>query len=167
LRQHVCYDSSANRAGAGKSHLPPPEFDYPMNREGEEVFRNTIATHVDSLRQLLDKIPILSALADAMHATLRSEGKILFCGNGGSAADSQHLAAEIVGRFRRERAGLPSIALTTDTSILTAVANDYGYEAVFSRQVEALARPGDTSRQLGRSQFWLEGTGRGRGLKSA
>ena len=65
------------------------------------------------------------------------------CGNGGSAADSQHLAAEIVGRFRRERRGLPSIALTTDTSILTSVANDYGYERVFARQLEALARPGD------------------------
>jgi len=78
-----------------------------------------------------------------MAATLRAGGKILWCGNGGSAADSQHLAAEIVGRFRRERRGLPSMALTTDTSILTAVANDYGYDAVFSRQVEALGNPGD------------------------
>lgn len=114
-----------------------------MSGPGEEVFRNTIATHVDTVRQLLDKIEVLTAIADAMKATLKSGGKILFCGNGGSAADSQHLAAEFVGRFSRERAGLPSIALTTDTSILTAVANDYGYEVVFSRQVEALARPGD------------------------
>jgi D-sedoheptulose 7-phosphate isomerase len=74
---------------------------------------------------------------------LRAGGKILWCGNGGSAADSQHLAAEIVGRFRRERRGLPSVALTTDTSILTSVANDYGFESVFSRQVEALGVPGD------------------------
>lgn len=69
--------------------------------------------------------------------------KILFCGNGGSAADSQHLAAEFVGRFQKERKGLPAIALTVDTSILTAVGNDYGYENVFSRQVEALAEAGD------------------------
>lgn len=109
----------------------------------EEVFRATIATHIDTVRQLLEKTEVLAGIADAMLTTLRSGGKILFCGNGGSAADSQHLSAEFVGRFRRERAGLPSIALTTDTSILTAVANDYGYEFVFSRQVEALARAGD------------------------
>jgi D-sedoheptulose 7-phosphate isomerase len=78
-----------------------------------------------------------------MAETLRFGGKILWCGNGGSAGDSQHLAAEVVGRFRRERRGLPSIALTTDTSILTAVANDYGFEAVFARQVEALGNAGD------------------------
>jgi D-sedoheptulose 7-phosphate isomerase len=64
-------------------------------------------------------------------------------GNGGSAADSQHLAAELVGRYTRERQGLPSIALTTDTSILTAVANDYGYEQIFARQIDAHCRPGD------------------------
>jgi D-sedoheptulose 7-phosphate isomerase len=69
--------------------------------------------------------------------------KVLWCGNGGSAADSQHLAAELMGRFRRERRGLPSIALTTDTSVLTAVGNDYGYEMVFQRQVEGLCVKGD------------------------
>jgi len=68
---------------------------------------------------------------------------IFFCGNGGSAADSQHLAAEFVGRFVKERRGLPAIALTTDTSILQAVGNDYGYEQIFARQAEALMRPGD------------------------
>ena len=68
---------------------------------------------------------------------------IFFMGNGGSAADSQHLAAELVGRFYKERKGLPSIALTTDTSILTAIGNDYGYDEVFSRQVEALVKPND------------------------
>ncbi|WP_109488718.1 D-sedoheptulose-7-phosphate isomerase [Occallatibacter savannae] len=114
-----------------------------MNREGEEVFRTTIATHIDTVRQLSEKTEVLAAIARVMLSSLRSGGKILFCGNGGSAADSQHLAAELVGRFRRERVGLPSIALTTDTSILTAVANDYGYDSVFSRQVEALARAGD------------------------
>ena len=69
--------------------------------------------------------------------------KVLFCGNGGSAADCQHLAAEFVGRFQKERKGLPAIALTVDTSILTSVANDYGYDSVFARQIQALGTPGD------------------------
>ena len=68
---------------------------------------------------------------------------MFFCGNGGSAADAQHIAAELSGRFFKERRGLPGIALTTDTSAITSIANDYGYEHVFSRQVEALSRPGD------------------------
>src|SRR5438552_2677047 len=76
---------------------------------------------------------------------LRAGGKILFFGNGGSAADAQHLAAEFVGRFVRERAGLPAIALTTDSSILTAVGNDYGFDQIFARQVQALGRPGDVA----------------------
>src|SRR5207237_2928066 len=76
---------------------------------------------------------------------LRNGGKVLFFGNGGSAADAQHLAAELVGRFVRERAGLPAIALTTDSSILTAVGNDYGFEQIFARQVQALGRPGDVA----------------------
>ncbi|MGH2710212.1 MAG: D-sedoheptulose-7-phosphate isomerase [Actinomycetota bacterium] len=78
--------------------------------------------------------------------SLTSGGKVMFCGNGGSAADSQHLAAELVGRLdaTSDRVPLPGIALTTDTSILTAVANDFGYEEVFARQVSALARPGDS-----------------------
>lgn len=107
------------------------------------IFGNAIAEHLEVVRQLREQQGVLEAIALAMTATLRSGGKILWCGNGGSAGDSQHLAAEIVGRFRRERCGLASVALTTDTSILTAVANDYGFEAVFSRQVEALGAPGD------------------------
>lgn len=75
--------------------------------------------------------------------TLKNGNKILICGNGGSAADSQHFAAEIVGRFKLERRGLPAIALTTDTSILTAIGNDYGFEKIFERQVEALGEEGD------------------------
>lgn len=74
---------------------------------------------------------------------LAKGGKILFCGNGGSAADAQHLAAEFVNRFQLERPPLPAIALTTDTSILTAIGNDYGFDQVFSKQVQALGRPGD------------------------
>jgi len=78
-------------------------------------------------------------------ACFGSGGKLLFFGNGGSAADAQHLAAEFVGRFVRERAGLPAIALTTDSSILTAVGNDYGFDQIFARQVQALGRPGDVA----------------------
>ena len=76
---------------------------------------------------------------------LRSGGKLLFFGNGGSAADAQHLAAEFVGRFQIERHPLPAIALTTDSSILTAVGNDYGFEQIFARQVQALGRSGDVA----------------------
>ncbi len=74
---------------------------------------------------------------------LNKGNKVLICGNGGSAADSQHIAAEIVGRFKKERKGLPAIALTTDTSIITAIGNDYGFERIFERQVEALGKEGD------------------------
>lgn len=85
----------------------------------------------------------LAASAGALVECLRGGGKVLLCGNGGSAADAQHFAAELVGRFEVERSGLPAIALTTDTSALTAIGNDYGFEQLFSRQVEALAQPGD------------------------
>ncbi len=78
-----------------------------------------------------------------MATAIKDGNKILLFGNGGSAADAQHIAAEIVGRFKKERRGLPAIALTTDTSILTAVGNDYGFDTVFERQVEALCLPGD------------------------
>ena len=82
-------------------------------------------------------------VAVTIKTALANGKKVLFCGNGGSAADSQHLAAEFVGRFQKERQGLPAIALTVDTSILTAVSNDYGFDKVFVRQVEALGNEGD------------------------
>ena len=86
--------------------------------------------------------PIVRA-TEVMVACLMANGKILACGNGGSAADSQHFAAELIGRFERERPELPAIALTTDTSILTSIANDYDFHQVFSKQVLALGQPGD------------------------
>jgi len=107
------------------------------------IFAQAIAEHQEVIRKVEAQQPVLESIARAMSSALLAGNKILWCGNGGSAADAQHLAAEIVGRYRRERRGLPSIALTTDTSILTAVANDYGYDAVFSRQVEALGVSGD------------------------
>lgn len=85
----------------------------------------------------------LQKIAEICRETLKNGHKIMLCGNGGSAADSQHIAAEFVGRFHKERISLPAIALTTDTSILTAVGNDYGYDVVFKRQVEGLGREGD------------------------
>jgi D-sedoheptulose 7-phosphate isomerase len=111
--------------------------------ERETVFSKAIAEHLDVIQTVTQQQELLEEIARAMAAALHNGNQILWCGNGGSAGDSQHLAAEIVGRFRRERRGLPSIALTTDTSILTSIGNDYGYEAVFSRQVEAMSRPGD------------------------
>lgn len=86
---------------------------------------------------------LLERIAAAVEGSLRGGGKVLFCGNGGSAADAQHLAAELVGRQNFDRPAAAAIALTVDTSALTAISNDYGYEAVFARQVEALGRPGD------------------------
>ena len=85
----------------------------------------------------------LQAAAEACIASLRQGGKLLFAGNGGSAADAQHMAGEFVSRFEFDRPGLAAVALTTDTSILTAIGNDYGYERLFARQVQALGRPGD------------------------
>ena len=85
------------------------------------------------------------ALVVALCKALRTGHKLLLFGNGGSAADAQHIAAELVGRYRNERRGLPAVALTTDTSILTSVGNDYGFERVFARQIEALAVAGDVA----------------------
>ncbi len=85
----------------------------------------------------------IEAVADLIVATYRQQGKVLIAGNGGSAADAQHIAAELVSRFTFDRPALPALALTTDTSILTGIGNDYGYDSLFSRQVEASGRPGD------------------------
>lgn len=106
------------------------------------------AEHLGELAELAARVAgslagQVEEVASMAVATLRAGGRLLFAGNGGSAADAQHLAAEYVVRFRRARRGLPAMALTVDTSVLTAGANDFGYETVFARQVEALARPGD------------------------
>lgn len=90
-----------------------------------------------------DMVPLISNMSILLSDALNRGNMVLVMGNGGSAADSQHFVAEIVGRFKMERKALPAISLTTDTSILTAIGNDYGFDSVFSRQVEALAAPGD------------------------
>ena len=102
-----------------------------------------INAHIEAVKKLSDCEPVIAQIADAWLAALRAGKKILFFGNGGSAADAQHLAAELVVRYRVNRKALPGIALTTDTSILTAHSNDYGFETVLSRQIEALANEGD------------------------
>jgi len=105
---------------------------------------NYLDGHRQAIEVLATQMPdkIVQAV-ELLTSTLKGGGKILLMGNGGSAADAQHFAAEMVGRFLLERKALPAIALSTDTSILTAVGNDYGYDEVFKRQVEALASPGD------------------------
>lgn len=93
--------------------------------------------------QTLNRMPDITHGIEQLAAALADGCKVMACGNGGSAADAQHFASELTGRFERERAGLPGIALTTDTSALTAIGNDYGFELVFARQIQALARSGD------------------------
>jgi D-sedoheptulose 7-phosphate isomerase len=108
-----------------------------------ENLKNAIAEHQTMFAKIGDLIPQISQVAEELKACIKRGGKILIMGNGGSAADSQHIAAEIVGRFKKERRGLAAIALTTDTSIITSVGNDYGYDYIFARQIEALCRPED------------------------
>ena len=108
-----------------------------------QLVANSFMHHQETVTALMSKIPLITDLGIKMYDTIARGNKILICGNGGSAADAQHIAAEIVGRFMKERAALPCIALTTDSSILTAVANDYGFDHIFSRQVYALASSGD------------------------
>lgn len=96
-----------------------------------------------TLRTREECVEGLEAIIELLINTLRRGGKVLLCGNGGSAAEAQHIAGELVGRFKVERHGLPAIPLTASDCVITAIANDYGYSRVFSRQVEALARPGD------------------------
>ena len=110
-------------------------------RIAEAAFAATIALHERVGRNLGPALVAAQAIAEA----LRAGGKLLVFGNGGSAADAQHLSAELVGRFQKERAAMPAIALTVDTSVLTSVANDYSFKQVFVRQIEALGRPGDVA----------------------
>ncbi len=124
-----------------------------------------VAEHLAVAGALRDAGGVLERIAEAIADALRSGRRVYVAGNGGSAADAQHIAAEMVGRFRLERGGLAAVALTTDTSILTAVSNDYGFERVFERQVRALVRPGDVLWLLstsGRSANILEAARAGR-----
>ena len=108
----------------------------------DATLRDAIALHE---RVRAAGLETAAAAAAAITASLRQDGKVLVFGNGGSAADAQHMAAELVGRFARERRGYAAIALTTDASVVTSLSNDYGYDRVFERQIEALGRPGDVA----------------------
>lgn len=103
-----------------------------------------LKAHQDLLQKVINTLaPNIEKACTMINAAILSGNKVLVAGNGGSAADAQHIAAELSGRFVRDRKALPGIALTTDTSAITSIANDYGYEHVFSRQLEAFAQPGD------------------------
>lgn len=108
---------------------------------------NNLTGYIDRHRRALERLaalaPDVEAAAQACVEALRGGGKLLTCGNGGSAADAQHFAAELTGRYRRERRPLPALALTTDSSALTCIGNDYAFEEVFARQAQALVQAGD------------------------
>jgi D-sedoheptulose 7-phosphate isomerase len=129
--------------------------------------RAQIEASLDVHRRLEAIVPAVTKAADALIEAYRHGHKVIFFGNGGSAADAQHLAAEFVGRYLRERQPLPALALHANTSALTAIANDYGYEQVFSRQLQALAQPGDVAVAIstsGRSPSVVEAVKAARGL---
>lgn len=109
-----------------------------------DLLRHSLREHMEAIQSLLDsKLSEIEQAGLLICKTLRAGNKVLLCGNGGSAADAQHIAAELVGRYEHERRSFPAISLTTDTSALTALSNDYGYEEVFARQVRGLAVVGD------------------------
>ncbi len=117
-----------------------------MNDERARAIAGTLRDAARLHEQAAEESPgAVVAAADTLNAALSSGAKVLIFGNGGSAADAQHFACELVGRFLRERRALPAIALTTDSSTVTAIANDYGFDRVFARQIEALGRPGDVA----------------------
>jgi D-sedoheptulose 7-phosphate isomerase len=114
------------------------------SKEEQEIIVRTIEESIRVKQAVLQNmVPELLEAAEIIVASIQAGGKLILFGNGGSAGDAQHIAAELVGRFERERRALPAIALTTNSSTLTAIGNDYGYNKVFSRQVEAWAGPGD------------------------
>jgi D-sedoheptulose 7-phosphate isomerase len=137
-------------SGEGRAHVEGIEL-YLRIVEGaesaallEDSLKRIAHASVRAHQQLIHQsIPVLRSVAQELIAALRAGKKLLFCGNGGSAADSQHVAAELMGRFLINREPWPAIALTTDSSILTAIGNDWEFGEVFSRQVRALAQPGD------------------------
>lgn len=110
---------------------------------GRLSFEDSIRQHQQCVEAMHGQLADLYDIAEAITAALAKGHTLYLCGNGGSAADCQHVAGEFVGRFLRERKAYPAVALTTDSSILTAVGNDYGFDQIFSRQVQALAKPGD------------------------
>jgi D-sedoheptulose 7-phosphate isomerase len=115
-----------------------------MNPQIKKYFTEAVESHKRMISDFeKDSFETIAAVAEAITSVLHQGGTVYLCGNGGSAADAQHIAGELVGRFTRERRALAAVALSTDTSVLTCIANDYSYEKVFARQAEALVRKGD------------------------
>lgn len=115
-----------------------------MSEDTRKKITKIIEAHKKAIADFeTDGVEIISAAAELIVKALKQNGCLYICGNGGSAADAQHIASELVGKFEKERKSLPAVALTTDTSIITSIANDYGYEAVFSKQIEALVKKDD------------------------
>ena len=115
-----------------------------MDKDTRKQIVDAVETHKRMIAEFGEgDIETIAAAAEAITKALELKGTVYLCGNGGSAADAQHIAGELVGRFNRERRALAAVALSTDTSVLTSIANDYAYENVFARQVEALVREGD------------------------
>jgi len=135
-----------------------------MKKSISELIRKSIETKEKLADSCLEQI---EAIATLCITTLRNGGKLIFCGNGGSAADSQHLAAELVVRFKKDRRSLPALSLNTNTSILTAAGNDYGFSTIFSRQLESLAEKKDVLIAIttsGKSQNIIEAVKKARKL---
>ena len=109
-----------------------------------KMIEKELQAHQETIEKTIEQmIPQIEEASKIVVETLKNGNKVLLCGNGGSASDAQHISAELVGRYKTERRGLPAIALTTDTSALTAIGNDYGFDRIFDRQVEALVNEGD------------------------
>lgn len=127
----------------GRISVPLPPQPTRNRTPVASVFLDNLAEHQRTIKQLGQLEPAVAAAARVLSEALAAGGKLLLCGNGGSAADCQHLAAELTGRFVHDQRPLAALALTTDTSALTCIANDYAFDQVFARQLRALGRPGD------------------------
>ena len=135
-----------------------------MQKTVEQIFAESIEVKQETLKK---NLPQIIKAAESIISSFKSGHKLFFCGNGGSAADSQHIAAEFVGRFQKERKAWPAIALTTDTSALTALGNDYTFDIVFSRQLQALGQKGDVLIAIstsGNSKNVLEAVGQAKAM---
>ena len=108
-----------------------------------QIFKKEIDSHLEAIKSLIDLKKEIFILEDKIAETFKNKNKILICGNGGSAADAQHLSSELVGRYEKERHGFPAFSLSTDVSALTALGNDYGFESIFSRQIQGIGKEND------------------------
>ena len=144
-----------------------------LSLQSSKIFvKNELDEHLENLKLLYDLIPKIYQLTDEILSTFWRGNKLLICGNGGSAADAQHFASELVGRYEKERKSLPAISLSTDTSALTAISNDFGFDKIFSRQIEGIGNSGDTLIIIstsGNSKNCIKAieTAKGKNIKSA